>query len=57
MRRELEDTVERKAAALEENIAPVPAIILDDVMCLGLHPQVERDEGDAPNPPANTASV
>ena len=51
MRRKLKDTIEREPAALEEHVSPVPPIILDDVVRLGLHPQVERNQRDAPDPP------
>ena len=52
--REFEDTVEHEGTALEEDIAPVPAIVLDDVVRLGLDPEVERDESDAADPPESS---
>ena len=47
MRREFEDTVEYKRAALEETIAPVPSVIFDNIVRLSLDPQIEADERDA----------
>src|SRR5258708_33073235 len=46
----LEDTVEDETTADEEAVAPVPAIVLDDVVGLGLDPPVERDEGETRDP-------
>ena len=44
MRCKLKHTVEYKIAPLEENVSPVPTIILDDVMRLSFHPEVEANE-------------
>ena len=51
MRGELEHAVEDKRAALEEDVAPVPAIVLHDVVCLRLDPEVEGNKGNAADPP------
>ena len=49
--REFEDAVEHEGTALEEDVAPVPAIVLDDVVSLCLNPDVERDEDESAEPP------
>ena len=51
MRRELEHAVEHERAAREEAVAPVPPIILDDLVGLGFDPQVEGNQRDTPDPP------
>ena len=43
MRRELEDAVKDERTTLKEDIAPVPAVVLDDIVSLGLDPKVECD--------------
>lgn len=43
MRSELENAVKDEAAALEEDISPVPAIIFDYAMCFCFDPPVEGD--------------
>lgn len=48
---ELEDAIEDERAALEKDVAPVPAVILDDVVRLGLHPKVKCDQCDPADPP------
>jgi hypothetical protein len=50
MRGELEHAIKDKCAALKEAVAPVPTIILDDMVRLRLDPEVESDEDDATNP-------
>lgn len=45
-----EDAVKDEGAALEEAITPVPAVILDDVVCLLLDPDIERNEGNTRDP-------
>ena len=37
----LKHAVKDKCAALEETVAPVPAIVLNDMMRLGLDPEIE----------------
>ena len=54
MRRELEDAVKDERTTLKEDIAPVPAVVLDDIVSLGLDPKVERDESDAADPPESS---
>ena len=51
MRRELEDAVKDERTTLKEDIAPVPAVVLDDIVSLGLDPKVERDQGNTADPP------
>ena len=51
MRGEFEHAVEDEGAALEEDVAPVPSVVLDDVVCLRLDPEVECDEGKPADPP------
>lgn len=48
---ELEDAIEYESATLEKHVTPVPAIILDDVMGLGLYPQIEPDQSYSGEPP------
>lgn len=52
MRRHLEDAVEHERAALEEDVAPVPTVVLHNMVRLSLDPQVEHDEEDAADPAA-----
>lgn len=51
MRRHFEDSVEHESATLEEDIAPVPAIIFDDMMSFGLDPKVKRYQDYPADPP------
>ena len=51
MRREFEDTIKHESTALEEHIAPVPAVILHDIVRLSLDPQIESNERDTADPP------
>lgn len=50
MRGQLKDTIEYEGTSLEEDVAPVPAVILDDVVGLRLHPQIEPDERKSADP-------
>ena len=50
MRRELEYAVEYERTALEEDVAPVPAIVFHDVMRLGFDPQVESNQCNTTDP-------
>jgi len=50
MRCHLEHAVKDEAAASEEAVAPIPPVILDDVVGLGLDPPIEGDEGEACHP-------
>ncbi len=52
MRGELEHAIENESAALEEDVAPVPAIVLYNIVSLGLDPEVECDEGNTADPPS-----
>jgi hypothetical protein len=52
MRGQLEDTVKHKRAALEKHITPVPAIILDDIVCLGFDPKVKYNQCNTADPSA-----
>ena len=47
---ELKDAIKDEVSALEEDVTPVPAIILDDVVGLLLDPKVEEDEEDTGDP-------
>lgn len=51
MRSQFEHAVEDERAALEEDVAPVPAIVLDDIVGFSLDPQIERNERDTADPP------
>ena len=50
MRCHLEHAVKDEAAASEEAVAPIPSIILHDVVGLGLDPPIEGDEREASDP-------
>ncbi len=52
MRRELKYAVKDECTTLEEAVAPVPAIVLNDMVCFGLDPEIERDQKDASDPTA-----
>jgi hypothetical protein len=43
MRSELKHAVEYERTTLEKAVAPVPAIVFDDMVCLRLDPEIERD--------------
>ena len=51
MRGELEHAVKDERTTLKEDVAPVPAVVLDDIVSLGLDPKVERDQGNTADPP------
>jgi len=53
VRSHFEDTIENEGTALEETVAPVPAIIFDDMVCFGLDPEIESDEEKSSDPSAN----
>jgi hypothetical protein len=50
VRRELEDAIEYEGTALEEDVTPVPTIVLDNVVCFCFYPEVECDQCEAANP-------
>ena len=50
VRSKLKHAIEYESAALEKHVTPVPAIVLDDVVSLGLYPQVEPDQGHSSEP-------
>jgi hypothetical protein len=50
MWREFKHAIKDEGATLKETVTPIPAIVLDNVVGLGLDPKVERDEDDAANP-------
>jgi len=52
VRSELKHTIEHQSATLEKYVTPVPTIVLDDIVSLGLYPQVELDQGYSSEPPA-----
>jgi hypothetical protein len=47
---EFKHAIKDECATLEEAVPPVPAIVLNNVVCLGLYPEIERDEDDTANP-------
>ena len=49
---ELEDAIKNERAALEEDVTPVPAVVLDDVVRFAFDPPVENDEREAADPSA-----
>lgn len=51
MRSQLEYTIKDEVGELvEEDIAPVPSVILDYIVSLGFDPEVEDNQGNAANP-------
>ena len=46
-------TIKDKCATLEENITPIPTIVLHHVVCFSLDPNVKTDKGNAAKPPVN----
>ena len=50
MRRKLEDAIEDEGSTLEEYIAPVPAVIFDDMVSFSLDPEVEGNESYSADP-------
>jgi hypothetical protein len=53
MRCEFKHAVEYECTALEKAVAPVPAIVFNDVVRLRLDPEIERDHDDASDPTAS----
>lgn len=47
----LEDTIKDQCTTLEEDVAPIPSIIFDDIVSFSFDPQIESDEGDTAYPP------
>ena len=47
---ELEDAIEDEITTLEEDITPVPAVILYNTMRLHFDPEIEREQCDTANP-------
>ena len=56
MRCELEHAIKDQATTLEEDISPVPAVILHDAVRFRFNPEIERDECETANP-ANKVSL
>lgn len=56
MRCELKDTIEHQCTTLEEAVAPIPPVVLHDMMRLGFDPKVERDQRNAADPPGQASS-
>jgi hypothetical protein len=52
MRRKLKHAVKYERTSLKEAVAPVPTVILDDMVRFGLDPEVESDKDDTTNPTA-----
>lgn len=52
MRSKLEHAIEYESTTLKKYVTPVPTIIFDDIMGLGLYPQIEPDQGYSSEPPA-----
>jgi hypothetical protein len=50
MRREFKHAIKDKRTTLEETVAPVPAIVLNNMVRLGFDPEIEGDENDTTNP-------
>lgn len=53
---ELEDAIKDEVTALEEDITPVPAVILYNTMRPRFDPEIEREQCDTANP-ANGVSL
>lgn len=56
VRSELKHAIEDKCATLEEDIAPVPSVVFDDMVCLCLHPNVKGDEYETTQPSVRVIS-
>lgn len=50
VRSQLKDAVKNQSSALKEAISPVPAVVLYDIVGLGLNPKIERYERDSSQP-------
>lgn len=50
MRGEFKNPVKDKGAALEEDIAPVPAIVFYNIVSFCLHPKIESYQGYSSDP-------
>ena len=57
MRGHLEHAIKDEAAASEEAIAPIPPIILNDMVGLSLDPPIERDQHEAGDPTGDVDSL
>ena len=53
---QFEDTIKDKGTTLEEAVAPIPPVVLHDMMRLGFDPKVERDQRNAADPPGQASS-
>jgi len=49
----VEGTIKRQCDALEENVAPVPAVV-SDVMCFCFHPQIKHNQSNTSKASENT---
>lgn len=56
MRSKFEDAVKHESSALKEAIPPIPAIVLYDIMCLSLDPQVEPNKSKPSDPSEHQVS-
>ena len=52
MRSKLEHAIENEGATLKKDVAPVPTVVLDDIVSLSLYPQIEPNQGYSTEPPA-----
>lgn len=50
MWRKLKHAVKDECTTLEEAVTPVPAVILDHMVCFRLDPEVEYDKDHTSNP-------
>ena len=51
MWRQFEDSIKDEGATLEEDVAPIPTIVFDDMMSFSLDPKIESNKCEATNPP------
>ena len=51
VRSEFEHAIEYEGSTLEKYVAPVPAVVLDDIVSFGLYPQIKPDQSHPGEPP------
>jgi len=45
-------TIKNEVSALEEAVTPVPTVVFNHVVGLGLNPEIEANESNATKPPS-----
>ena len=57
MWRKLEHAIKDECTTLEKAVAPIPTVILHNMVRFRLHPEVERNEDDATDPAAKRKAI